>query len=181
MKRDVATFVSRCSVYQQVKAEHQKSISLLQPLLILKWKWDHITMDFVTDLPRTSKGYDATWVIVDRLTKLVHFLLTKKTLPLNHLAKLYIEEIMKLHEISYGIVSNRNPKFTSHFWEALHNTLGTKLKFSVTFHLQTDEQTIKTLEDKLRACMLDFHGCWDDHICCWWNSLIKTTTTLVLG
>ena len=95
-------------------------------------------MDFVSGLPRTVKGYDAIWVVVDRLTKSTHFLPIKKTYPLNHLAKLYVEEVVRLHGVPSSIVSHRDPRFTSHFWGALQDALGTKLKFSTTFHPQTD-------------------------------------------
>jgi len=78
MKKDVANYVSQCSVCQQVKAEHQKPASLLLPLPIPEWKWDNIAMDFVMGLPKTSRGYDCIWVIVDRLTKSAHFLLSRR-------------------------------------------------------------------------------------------------------
>ena len=78
MKRDVADFVSKCLTCQQVKLEHQRSSGLLQQLPIPEWKWDMISMDFISGLPRTSSGYDAIWVIVDRLTKTTHFLPIKK-------------------------------------------------------------------------------------------------------
>ena len=76
-------------------------------------------MDFVLGLPHTSKGHDTIWVIIDQLMKLVHFLPIKKTYPIHYLAKLYIEEIVRLHGVLVSIVSNRDPSFTSHFWEAL--------------------------------------------------------------
>lgn len=167
MKKEVAKFVSQCQVCQQVKAEHQKPTGLLQPLPVPEWKWDQISMDFVTGLPRTQKGYDATWVIVDQLTKSAHFLSIKKTFPLHRLARLYIEEIVKLHGIPVSIVSDRDSRFTSHFWGALHEALGTQLNSSTAFHPQSDGQTkqiIRTLEDMLRACVLDFHGNWDEHL-----------------
>ena len=76
-------FVSRCLICQQVKAEHQKPSGTLQPLSILKWKWEHITMDFIVGLPRAQGGYDAIWVIVDRLTKSAHFLAIRNNYSLN--------------------------------------------------------------------------------------------------
>ena len=99
--------------------------------------------------------------------KLAHFLPIEKTFPLNRLAKLYIEEIVRLHGIPASIVSNRDPRFTSRFWGALHKALGTQLKFSTAFHPQTNrqtKQTIRTLEDMLRPCVLDFYRSWDDHL-----------------
>ena len=83
MKREIAAFVSRCLICQQVKAERQKPSGLLEPLPIPVWKWDHITMDFVFSLPRTREGHDGIWVIVDRLTKSAHFLLVGKKYTLD--------------------------------------------------------------------------------------------------
>ena len=99
MKREVAQFVARCLTCQQVKVEPQKSVGLLQPLPILVWKWEHISMDFVSGLSRTLKGCDAIWVIVDRLTKSVHFLLVKTGYSIERLARLYIDEIVRLHGV----------------------------------------------------------------------------------
>ena len=98
-------------------------------------------------------------MIIDYLTKSAHFLSIKKTYPLNRFARIYIEEIVKLHGVPSNIVSDRDPHFTSHFWGALHEALGSQLKFSTMFHSHTDGQlqrTIRTLEDMLRACVLDF-------------------------
>ena len=124
-------------------------------------------MDFVIDLPKTMRGYDTIWVIVDCLNKSAHFLPIEKTYPLNRFSKIYIKKIVKLHSVTSSIVSDRQPCFTSHFWGALHDVLGSQLKFSTTFHLQTDrqsERTIRTLEDMLTACVLDFQGSWDEHL-----------------
>ena len=90
MKRHVGDFVRRCLTCQQVKAEHQKPAGLLQPLEVAEWKWEHVTMDFVTHLPRTSQRHDAVWVIVDRLTKSAHFLAVRMTFPLERFCWLYI-------------------------------------------------------------------------------------------
>nr|XP_027124233.1 uncharacterized protein LOC113740918 [Coffea arabica] len=159
LKKDVAEFVQKCLICQQVKAEHQKPSGLLQPLEIPEWKWEHITMDFVTGLPRSQKGCDAVWVIVDRLTKSAHFLPVSMKFSLEKLAKLYTEEIMRSHGIPISIVSDRDPRFVSCFWQKFQETLGTKLKFSTAYHPQIDgqsERTIQTLEDMLRSCISDF-------------------------
>ena len=95
MKREIAQFVSRCLVCQQVKAELQKPAGTLQPLPIPEWKWEHISMDFVSRLPRTSRKHDAMWVVVDRLTKSAHFLPIRIPQSLESLAQLYIREIVK--------------------------------------------------------------------------------------
>ena len=167
MKKDVAEFVSRCLTCQQVKLEHQKPSGLLQPLPIPEWKWENITIDFVTGLPRTSAGYDSIWVIVDRMTKSAHFLPVKTTFSVARYARVYIERIVSLHGIPVSIVSDRGPQFTSRFWRKLHEELGTRLDFSTAFHPQTDgqfERTIQTLEDMLRMCVMDFGGQWDWHL-----------------
>ncbi|EOY32328.1 Uncharacterized protein TCM_040115 [Theobroma cacao] len=116
MKRDVAEFVAKCLVCQQVKAEHQRPAGTLQSLPVPEWKWEHVTMDFVLGLPRTQRGKDAIWVIVDRLTKSAHFLAVHSTYSIEKLAQLYIDEIVRLHGVPVSIVSDRDPRFTSRFW-----------------------------------------------------------------
>ncbi|XP_028802960.1 uncharacterized protein LOC114758115 [Neltuma alba] len=126
-----------------------------------------ISMDFITGMPRTPAGYDAIWVIVDRLTKSAHFLPIKSTYSLERLTKLYIDEIVRLHGVPESIISDRDPRFTSNFWQSLHEAMGTKLKFSTAYHPQTDgqtERTIQTLEDMLRACAIELKGSWDTHL-----------------
>ena len=153
MKKDVAEFVSRCLIYQQVKAEHQRPAGILQSLPIPQWKWEKITMDFVVGLSRCQSGYDAIWVIVDRSTKSAHFLPMKNSDSIEKLVELYVKEIVRLHGTSVSIVSDRDPRFTSRFWPSLQRALGTRLHFSTAFHPQTDgqsERTIQTLEDMLR-------------------------------
>ena len=167
MKNDIAVFVSKCLTCQQVKAEHQRPAGLLQPLPIPQWKWEDVTMDFVVGLPRTPEGYDSIWVIVDRLTKSAHFLPVKTTYTLERYATLYIREIVRLHGTPVSIVSDRDPRFTSQFWTSLQQAMGTTLKFSTAFHPQTDGQskrTIQTLEDMLRACVIDFKRSWSDYL-----------------
>ncbi|KAJ4718964.1 Retrotransposon protein, putative, Ty3-gypsy subclass [Melia azedarach] len=167
MKREIAEFVSRCLICQQIKAEHQRPAGLSQPLPIPEWKWEHITMDFVMGLPRTQRGHDSVWVIVDRLTKSAHFLPFKSTYSMDKMASLYVNEIVRLHGAPVSIVSDRDPRFTSRFWPSLQYAMGTKLNFSTAFHPQTDEQserTIQTLEDMLRACVIQFKGNWDVYL-----------------
>ena len=167
MKKEVAEFVSKCMTCQQIKSEHQAPVGKLHPLPIPEWKWEKITMDFVTGLPRTQRKNDAIWVIVDRLTKSAHFLPIRWGFTLDQLAKRYVDEIVRLHGVPLSIVSDRDPRFTSRFWGSLQQALGTKLHFSTAFHPQTDgqsERTTKTLEDMLRACVLEFQGSWDDYV-----------------
>ena len=125
MKKDIVEFVSRCLVCQQVKTEHQKPIRTLKPLPITKWKWEHITMDFVINLPCAQTSHDAILVIADRLTKSAHFLAIRSTFSLDRMVRLCIDEIVKLYEVLVTIVSNRDPRFTSQFWLRLQKALGT--------------------------------------------------------
>ncbi|KAK2448849.1 hypothetical protein QL285_008096 [Trifolium repens] len=165
MKRDVAEFVASCLTCQKAKVEHQRPAGMLQSLDIPEWKWDSISMDFITGLPKTRRKHDSIWVIVDRLTKSAHFLPVRITDTAAKLTDIYIAEIVRLHGIPSSIVSDRDPKFTSHFWKTLHEALGTKLRLSSAYHPQTDGQTERTnqsLEDLLRACVLDDRGSWDD-------------------
>ncbi|KAK2450171.1 hypothetical protein QL285_009303 [Trifolium repens] len=165
MKKDVAEYVASCLTCQKAKIEHQRPAGMLQSLDIPEWKWDSISMDFITGLPKTRRKHDSIWVIVDRLTKSAHFLPVRITDTAAKLTDIYIVEIVRLHGIPSSIVSDRDPKFTSHFWKTLHEALGTKLRLSSAYHPQTDGQTERTnqsLEDLLRACVLDDRGSWDD-------------------
>ncbi|KAL0561626.1 hypothetical protein IC582_002066 [Cucumis melo] len=166
MKREVAEFVSRCLVCQQVKAPRQKPAGLLQPLSIPEWKWENVSMDFITGLPRTLRGFTVIWVVVDRLTKSAHFVPGKSTYTASKWAQLYMSEIVRLHGVPVSIVSDRDARFTSKFWKGLQTAMGTRLDFSTAFHPQTDGQTERLnqdLEDMLRACALEFPDSWDSH------------------
>ncbi|GJU64627.1 putative reverse transcriptase domain-containing protein [Tanacetum coccineum] len=150
-----------------VKAEHQRPSDLLQQPKIPEWKWEGIAVDFVTKLPRTSSGHDTIWVIVDRLTKSAYFLPMHEDYKIDMLVRLYLNEIIARHGVPILIISNRDSRFTSRFWESMQEALGTRLDMSTTYHPQTDgqsERTIQTLEDMLRACILDFRGSWDVHL-----------------
>ena len=118
MKRHVGDFVLRCLTCHQIKAEHQKPVGLLQPLEVAEWKWEHVTMDFVTHLPQTPQRHDAVWAIVDRLTKSAHFLAVRMTFTLKRFCRLYIREIVWLHGVPVSIVSDRDPRFTAYFWKS---------------------------------------------------------------
>ena len=138
MKKDIAEYVAVCDVCRRVKAEHQKPNGLLQPLPIPEWKWDKLVMDFITGLPRTRSGYDSIWVVVNRLMKVAHFIPVKTTYMCAKLVKIYMTRIVCLQGVPRTIVSDRGTQFTSKFWNQLHETLGTRLEFSLTFHPQTD-------------------------------------------
>ncbi|GKA92331.1 putative reverse transcriptase domain-containing protein [Tanacetum coccineum] len=141
MKRDIATYVSKCLTCSKVKAEHQRPSGLLQQLEIPEWKWDNIIMDFITKLPRSKSGHDTIWVVVDRLTKLAHFLATREDYNKEKLARLYIDEIVARHGVPMSIISDRYGRFTSHFWQTLQKALGTRLDINTAYHPQTDGQT----------------------------------------
>nr|GEZ48969.1 putative reverse transcriptase domain-containing protein [Tanacetum cinerariifolium] len=166
MKVDIATYVSKCLTCAKVKAEHQKPSGLLVQPKIPEWKWDNITMDFVTKLPKLSQGYDTIWVIVDRLTKSAIFISIREIDPMDKLARIYLKEVVTRHGIPVSIISDRDPRFASNFWRSLQNALGTRLDMSTAYHPETDgqsERTIQTLEDMLRACAIDFGKGWVNH------------------
>jgi hypothetical protein len=165
MKKDIAKYISECDTCGKVKVDHLRTPGLLQPLPVPAWKWEDISMDFIVGLPRTSKGHDSIWVIVDRLTKSAHFLpVSTKFTAMQH-AKLYFDRIVTLHGVPLTIVSDRGSVFMSHFWERLQECLGTRLLRSSAYHPQTDGQTERVnqvLEDMLRACVISFPEKWDD-------------------
>nr|GEW21312.1 putative reverse transcriptase domain-containing protein [Tanacetum cinerariifolium] len=166
MKKDIVEYVSKCLTCLKV-AEHQRPSGLLQQLEILVWKWKGIAMNFVTKLPRTSGGHDTIWVIVDRLTKYAHFLLMCEDYKMDKLARLFMNEIVAMHGVSISIISDHDSRFTLRFWQSMQEALGTRLDISTTYHPQTDgqsERTIQTLEDMLRACVLDFGESWNVHL-----------------
>ncbi|GJT42484.1 reverse transcriptase domain-containing protein [Tanacetum coccineum] len=143
MKADITTYVSKCLTCAKVKAEHQRPSGLLVQLAIPEWKWNNITMDFITNLSKSSQGFNTIWVIVDQLTKSAHFLPIREN---DHLDKV--------------------GRFTSNIWRSFQKDLGTDLSMSTAYHPETDgqnERTIQTLEDMLRACVIDFGKGWVKH------------------
>ncbi|GKD27627.1 putative reverse transcriptase domain-containing protein, partial [Tanacetum coccineum] len=130
MKANIATYVRKCLTCAKVKAKHQRPSGLLVQPKIPEWKWDNITMDFVTKLPKTSQGYDTIWVIMDRLTKSAIFTPMKETDPMDKLARIYLKEVFTKHGIPISIIYGQS------------------------------ERTIQTLEDMLRACVIDFRKGW---------------------
>nr|GEU81494.1 putative reverse transcriptase domain-containing protein [Tanacetum cinerariifolium] len=142
MKAIIAEYVGKCLTCSRVKAECQKPSGLLIQPEILTWKWERITMDFVTKLPKSSSGHDTIWVIVDRLTKSAH-----------------LKEIVSRHEVPISIISDRDSHFTSRFWQSMQSALGTQLDMSTTYHPETDgqsERIIQTLKDMLRALSITY-------------------------
>ncbi|GKE19970.1 putative reverse transcriptase domain-containing protein [Tanacetum coccineum] len=166
MKADIVTYVSKCLTCSKVKAKNQKLSALLVQPVIPQWKCEKLTMDFITKLPKTSSGYDTIWVIVHRLTKSVHFLPIKESDLMERLARLYLKEMVSRHGVLV-FISDRDGRFTSHFWQSLQKALGTRLDMSTAYHPQTDgqsEKTIQTLEDMLHTCVIDFRNGWDKHL-----------------
>jgi hypothetical protein len=161
MKREIAEYVVICDSCQRIKEEHQRPAGLLQPLQIPQWKWDEIGMDFIVGLPRTRASYDSIWVVVDRLTKVAHFILVKTIYNSAVLAELYmLSRIVCLHGVPKKIVSDRGT-------QQLHEAFDTHLKFSLAYHPWTDGQTERTnqiLEDMLRACALKDKLGWDKRL-----------------
>ncbi|GJY50812.1 putative reverse transcriptase domain-containing protein [Tanacetum coccineum] len=167
MKAIIAEYVGKCLTCSRVKAKCQKPSGLLVQPEIPMWKWERITMDFVTKLPKTTIGHDTIWVIVDRLTKSAHFIPIRATDSMKTLTRLYIKEIVSRHGVPISIILDRDSHFTSRFWQSLQNALGTQLDMSTAYHPETDgqgERTIQTLEDMLRACVIDFGKGWDKHL-----------------
>ncbi|KAM2604677.1 hypothetical protein TB2_033558 [Malus domestica] len=136
MKREIAEYVSRCIVCQQVKAERKKPFGRMQPLPVPQWKWENITMDFVYKLPRTRNGFDGVWEIVDRFTKSAHFIPVREKYPLDKLAKLFITKIVRYHGVPVNIISDRDPRFTTKFLVAFQETL--VLQFGDSWHDRLD-------------------------------------------
>lgn len=165
MKREIAQFVNKCDVCRRVKAGHQRPAGIFHPLPIPEWKFDHIKMDFVTWFPKSKKGNDAIFVVIDKLSKVAHFLPVKESISAAQLAELYTSRIVSLHDVPMMISSDRGSIFTSKFWESIQSAMGTMIRFSTTFHPQTSgqvERVNQVLEDMLRACVISFGMKWED-------------------
>ncbi|GJR64589.1 putative reverse transcriptase domain-containing protein [Tanacetum coccineum] len=153
---------------------HLRSDKMYQDLKKLYW-WPNMKAEVATYVSKclmcakvkTATGQDTIWVIVDRLTKSAHFLPMREDDTLEKLTRQYLKEVVSRHGVPVLIISDRDGKFTLHFWKSLNRALGTRLDMSTTYHPQTDgqsERTIQTLEDMLRACVLDFGKGWDRHL-----------------
>jgi hypothetical protein len=134
LKREIVKYVFECDTYQRVTADHLRSVGNLQPLSISEWKWENIYLDFIVGLPRTSRGYNSIWVIVDCLTKSAHFIPVSTTYRVRQYVKLYISHIVRYHVISKTIISDRWSIFIARFWEQVHECLGTHLFWSLAYH-----------------------------------------------
>ena len=167
MKDTVVDYVRSCPQCQQNKSSNQKPIGLLQPLPIPERRWQQVTLDLITQLPKSKMGNDAIVVFVDKLSKMVHYAATTTKADAPELARLFIENVVKLHGVPESIISDRDSRFTSNFWKSLWDQLGTKLHMSTAFHPQSDGQTERanrTLEEGLRAYVNLNHDDWDVHL-----------------
>nr|GEW49198.1 putative reverse transcriptase domain-containing protein [Tanacetum cinerariifolium] len=160
MKANIATYVSKGLTCSKVKVEHKKPSGLLVQPKIPEWKWEKITMDFITKLLKTTNGYDTIWVIVDRLTKSAHFLPMRENDPLDKLMKLYMMEVVTRHGVPVSIISGRDGRFMSLFWQALHKALGTRLDMSTAYHPETDEVFIRRITIPLDELHIDDKLCF---------------------
>ncbi|GJX88381.1 putative reverse transcriptase domain-containing protein [Tanacetum coccineum] len=138
MKAIIAEYVGKCLTCSRVKVECQKSSGLLVQPEIPMWKWERITMDFITKLPKTLNGHDTIHVIIDRLIKSAHFIPTRETDSMETLIRLYIKEIVSRHGVPISIISDRDIHFTSRFWKSSQSALGTQLDMSTAYHPETD-------------------------------------------
>lgn len=164
---DVQAYVRSCPTCQRAKPRHQRPMGLLQPLEIPAERWDCVTMDLITQLPPTTRGHDAVFTIVDKLSKRTLFLPTTTNVTAVGLAQLYFDQVFRHHGLPRTIVSDRDPRFTSKFWDSLFGLLDTKLAMSTSFHPQTDgqsERANRTLEDMLRAYCHDRQDTWDTRL-----------------
>jgi hypothetical protein len=141
MKREIAEYIARCMECQRVKTKHRHPAGLLQPLPIPEWKWEVVIMNFIMGFPRIGKLHDSIMVVVDKLTKVAHFIPLKTTHKAADVADIFMKEVARLHGIPKTNVSDRDPKFTSNFWKGLFKGFGTNLNFSTTYHPESDGQT----------------------------------------
>jgi hypothetical protein len=167
LSNTVRRYVKSCDVCQRVKISQQRPGGLLQPLPVPERRWEDISMDFIMQLPRTPRGYDAILVVVDRLTKRAHFIPTTTAVTAPGVARLFINEIFRLHGLPRSIVCDRDTRFVSKFWQSLLDILDVRLNMSTAFHPQTDGQTERvnrTLEQVLRTCVNYEQNDWDTHL-----------------
>jgi hypothetical protein len=167
MMCDVVHFVAKCLECQQVKADHHHPTGLLQPHDVPMSKWEVISMDFVVGLPLTSHRHNDILVIVDKLTKIAHFIPIKDTYDVTDVARMFISEVIHLHGLPKKIISDRDSQFTSRFWTSLQSMLGTQLNLSTTYHPETNgktERVNQVMEDILRMYVMDNQTHWEKYL-----------------
>jgi len=134
MQKDVAEYLARCLECQQIKAEHQHPVGLLQPLPIPEWKWETISRDFITCLPKTRKNNHSIMVVVEKFSKSAHFIPVQATYRVVQVTHIFMQNIFRLHGLLKTIISDCDVKFTLVFWKTLFTELGTELNFSTAYH-----------------------------------------------
>ena len=167
MREMIHKYISECQQCQQNKFSTQSKLGLLHPIKSPDTPWHTITMDLITKLPKTTSGYDCIVVYVDKLTKMVHYVPTTTDISGEQLAKLTIDNVVKLHGIPIKIISDRDPRITSGFWTSFWEKMGTKSKLSTAFHPQSDGQTERanrTLLEQLRNYVNHFQNDWDQYL-----------------
>ena len=167
LHKDVHSYVTSCSRCQMNKSSHERPHGLLRPLPVPEDRWQVATLDLITALPRTRHDHDAIVVVVDKLSKLTHIWPTVTTVSAPQLAQQFFTNVVRLHGLPQSLVSDRDPRFTSLFWQELWRLCGTTLRMSTSFHPQTDGQTERqnrTLEDMLRAYVSQRQDGWDDYL-----------------
>ena len=167
LQRDARNYVLSCHACQSNKPSNATPMGLLQPIPTPERRWDTVTMDLITQLPKTKHGHDAIVVFVDKFSKMAHYVATTTTVTAPQLASLFWREVVRHHGLPSSIISDRDPRFTSHFWKALWKQMGTKLAMSTAYHPQSDGQTERqnrTLEDMLRAYVNYHRNNWDEHL-----------------
>ena len=167
VQADVATYVATCEECQRNKPSNQRPAGLLQPLEVPGQRWERISMDFITHLPKTRNGYDALLVMVDYVTKMMLLRPTYSVATAVDTAKLFVDSVVRAHGLPRVIVSDRDTRFTSHFWREVHRVMGTNLAMSSGFHPQTDGQTERanrSIEEMLRAFVGRRQNDWDERL-----------------
>ena len=163
----VKEFVASCDSCQRNKASNRVPSGLLQPLPISKKNWDEISMDLIVQLPKTKNGNDVIVVFVDRMSKMVHFQVTKSNTTAPDIVGIFFNPVLRLHSMPSVIISDRDTKFTSLFWKALFKCMDTKLALSIAFHPETDgqiERNNRMLEQMLRNYVNYQQNDWDQHL-----------------